>query len=134
MIGLSAAADIGGDVIPTGGLAVLVALAGLFIRNMLQDRGAGFDMAKSADARIATLERRVEANAAELQSQRGIKHDIRQDLTRTMYPLEMVLDAEDFARIEWLKPTIQHVIEEVRRHEEERRDLERKLAEQRSQA
>lgn len=83
------AVEIGTDVVPAGMLGVIVTLAGLFIRNMTQDRGAGFDMAKANAGRIETLESQVAALLADNEVQHKDKHAALNRLTRALSAVDM---------------------------------------------
>lgn len=68
------AVDVGGDIIPAGLLGIIVTLAGLFIKNMTQDRGAGFDLAGEREQENTRLRTENESLREEIQEQRSLKH------------------------------------------------------------
>lgn len=84
-----AVVDVGGDVVPAGMLGVIVTLAGLFIRNMTQDRGAGFDMARSNAERIRELEEKVERLLADNEQQHRLKHAAVNQASRALSAVDM---------------------------------------------
>lgn len=63
------------DYAPTGLLGLLVGLVGLFVRSMLQDRGAGFTMASENKERIEQLEQTIEQMRKDLATKSSEKHE-----------------------------------------------------------
>lgn len=68
------AVEVGTDIVPAGTLGLIVTLAGLFIRNMTQDRGAGFSLADEREQENMRLRLENQALREEIQEQRSLKH------------------------------------------------------------
>lgn len=117
MIAAAAAAS---DYVQPGLLGLLVTLAGFFIRGMLQDRGAGFDMAKANEARIEQLEKRVAVLQADNDEQHRMKHAANNALTRALSAVDMAhlvsmqamstLDRCDCDELEVVKTSLSPII------------------------
>lgn len=57
------------------GLGVVITLAGLFVKAMTKDRGAGFDLAEERQQDITGLRTELEIQRKEASDQRRLKHE-----------------------------------------------------------
>lgn len=62
------------------GLGVVVALAGLFVKAMSKDRGAGFELAEERQQDLVGLRAELEVQRAEASNQRRMKHMFQNDV------------------------------------------------------
>lgn len=74
---------------------------------------------------VARLEAKVAVMDEQITVQRSLKHDMRQDLMKALFPLGMVAEADSFEKVEMLQPTIRSVLTELHAKEEARRAVER---------
>lgn len=81
-------------VVPLSGLAVVCSLAAFLVRttlkNILEDRGAGFELADRNRVQIERNESRISALETEVAEQRHLKHEVTNDLQRCRLLLEAV--------------------------------------------
>lgn len=75
---------------PAGLLTVLAALVSLFIRNMLQDRGAGYTLADERQEENTALRDQNELLRREISEQRTLKHQAINDLTVAQITLDTI--------------------------------------------
>lgn len=87
---VAAGSAITADLAPVGLLSLLVTLVGLFIRNMLQDRGAGYTLADERQEDLLALRSEVELLRREVSDQRTLKHQALNELTIASYTLDTV--------------------------------------------
>lgn len=122
-----------GQIVIVGGGAVVVitAIIGLatFLLSNNTVAATHTEQIAALTKTVTRLEARLEVLQEDNELQHSLKHAMRQDVTKALFPLEMVLEAEDFGVVERLKPMIGSFVAEFKQKEADRRARERALEE-----